>query len=371
MPGAALDGWFHCLADQSRLTSSHVAADVGSKSLQALLLLAADRAATELARTERAPASEIREQIVRLARLALGASGLAYVADRQNGQAPVPRHYADALRGELLNAVMQAGPDVTAAELASLLAAVDSLPSALPEHQDNEFTRNLSTTDAINAVMEIAHDMRSPLTSILFLVETLRRGRSGPVTTVQERQLGLIYGAALGLNTLACDVIDAVRGGQRLVDGRPIPFSVAEVILGVCDTVRPISEEKALPVTYVLPAVDGRLGYPGALGRVLLNLTTNALKYTNEGSVTIGVTELGETRMSFWVSDTGQGIPENVMSMLFDGFRPSASGVRFSNAGLGLAICQDFLRAMGTSLQVESTVEEGTRFSFEIELERA
>ncbi|MEO7455453.1 MAG: HAMP domain-containing sensor histidine kinase [Gemmatimonadaceae bacterium] len=353
------------------MTSSHVAADVVNPSLQALLLVAADRAATELARSERASASEIREQLGRLARASLGAPSSGYAQARQNGHAPLPRHYADALRGELLGAVVQEGAGISAGELASLLAAIDAEHGVSPEHRDNEFTRHLSTTDAINAVVEIAHDMRSPLTSILFLVETLRRGRSGPVTQVQERQLGLIYGAALGLNTLACDVIDAVRGGQRLVDGQPIPFSVAEVIMGVCDTVRPISEEKALPITSVLPAADGRIGYPGALGRVLLNLTTNALKYTNEGSVTIGATELGETRLCFWVSDTGQGIPANVMSMLFDGFRPSASGIRFSNAGLGLAICQDFLRSMGTSLQVESTPEEGTRFSFEIDLRRA
>ncbi|MEP7000495.1 MAG: HAMP domain-containing sensor histidine kinase, partial [bacterium] len=263
------------------------------------------------------------------------------------------------------------GSGISVMELAAILSALEASNPAIATMSPNEFTRHLTNADAVNAVVEIAHDMRSPLTSILFLVETLRRGRSGPVTTVQERQLGLIYGAALGLNTLACDVIDAVRGGQRLVDGLPIPFSIAEVILGVCDTVRPISEEKGLPITHVLPSVDGRLGYPGALARVLLNLMTNALKYTNEGSVTIGATELSETNLSFWVSDTGQGIPENVMSMLFDGFRPSASGVRFSNAGLGLAICRDFLESMGTSLQVESTPEAGTRFSFEIELRRA
>jgi signal transduction histidine kinase len=104
---------------------------------------------------------------------------------------------------------------------------------------------------------------------------------------------------------------------------------------------------------------------------VLLNLMTNALKYTNEGSVTIGATELDETRLSFWVSDTGQGIPEHVMGMLFEGFRPSASGMRFSNAGLGLAICQDFLSAMGTTLKVESKEDLGTRFSFELDLRRA
>ncbi len=282
-----------------------------SPSLRDLLFIAADRAATELARRERTPGPEIREQLSRLVRLGLGAS-----AGESNGRwegelriAPraVPRHYADALRGALLTIVAQDAPAINGSELATLIVAMETDgESVISPESHNEFTRHLATADAVNAVVEIAHDMRSPLTSILFLVETLRRGRSGPVTPVQERQLGLIYGAALGLNTLACDVIDAVRGGQRLVDGRPIPFSIAEVILGVCDTVRPISEEKGLPITHVLPAVDGRIGYPGALGRVLLNLMTNALKYTNEGSVTIGGTELSETRLSFWVSDTGQ-----------------------------------------------------------------
>ena len=62
----------------------------------------------------------------------------------------------------------------------------------------NEFTQRLSSPDALRAVVEMAHDMRSPLGSILFLVDTIRRGQSGTVTQVQERQLGLIYGAALG-----------------------------------------------------------------------------------------------------------------------------------------------------------------------------
>lgn len=339
-----------------------------------MLFLAAERAENELASSERTPKSEIRETLSRLVRLGLSASesrGPAFARESNDVGGVIPRHYADVLRSSLLSVVAQDGAGIAGNELATMIAAIEAVQTPVTLESRNEFTRHLATADAVNAVVEIAHDMRSPLTSILFLVETLRRGRSGPVTSVQERQLGLIYGAALGLNTLACDVIDAVRGGQRLVDGRPIPFSIAEVIMGVCDTVRPISEEKGLPITHVLPAVDGRLGYPGALGRVLLNLITNALKYTNEGSVTIGATEMTETRLCFWVSDTGQGIPASVMSMLFDGFRPSASGVRFSNAGLGLAICQDFLRSMGTSLQVESTPETGTRFSFEIELRRA
>lgn len=379
MPGEAVGGFQAATVtppfrDQQRLSSSHVATGVASPTLPDLLYLAADRAATELARSERTAATEIREQLSRLVRLGLRASdsrgGVSFAGEIVSARS-VPRRYGDALRGALLAVVAQEGAGMSAVDLAALMSAMEGVDDPNSSESANEFTRHLTNADAVNAVVEIAHDMRSPLTSILFLVETLRRGRSGPITQVQERQLGLIYGAALGLNTMACDVIDAVRGGQRLVDGRPVPFSVAEVMLGVCDTVRPISEEKALPITHVLPVDDGRIGYPGALGRVLLNLMTNALKYTNEGSVTIGATELSETRLSFWVSDTGQGIPANVMGMLFDGFRPSATGMRFSNAGLGLAICQDFLRSMGTSLQVESAPDTGTRFSFEIELRRA
>jgi Signal transduction histidine kinase len=219
----------------------------------------------------------------------------------------------------------------------------------------------------VNAVVEIAHDIRSPLSSILFLVDTIRRGQSGRVSPIQERQLGLVYGAALGLSTLSSDLIDAVRG-ERLVDGRPIPFSMTEVILSVCAIVQPIGEEKNLPLHVTYPQVDGRIGYPSAINRVLLNLTSNALRYTDAGSVSIGCIEINESVVEFWVKDTGHGIPDGVLAMLFDGFRPGSMGIRFSSAGLGLAISRTLLEAMGSSLNVETSPEKGTRFSFRIDL---
>jgi signal transduction histidine kinase len=353
-----------------------VPADPVRRSLRDLIPVAVQRAASDLARGERTPASEISERLGVIVQLVLGASsnGTNGRATRQLGfdaLANMPAHYVDALRGALLAEVLRSHHAVDGHELAQVLATLEAAHAWQAADPHHDFTRHLASTDAVNAVVEIAHDMRSPLTSILFLVDTLRRGQSGPVNAIQERQLGLIYGAALGLNTLASDVIDAVRGGQRLVDGPPIPFSIAEVILNVCDTVRPVSEEKGLPVQHTLPVVDGRMGYPAALGRVLLNLVTNALKYTNEGSVSVGCTEFGDTAVSFFVQDTGEGIPPHVMSMLFDGFRPSASGMRFSNAGLGLAICQSFLRAMGTTLEVNSMPKMGTRFSFRVDLPKA
>jgi two-component system, sensor histidine kinase and response regulator len=195
-------------------------------------------------------------------------------------------------------------------------------------------------------------------------VEPIRKGQKGPVTPVQERQLGLIYGAALSLSALANDILDAGReyGPVRR------PFSVSGTIDGACAVVRPIAEEKRLDLRVILPKVDGRIGDAAAIQRVLLNLVTNALKYTEQGWVAVGCAELDQTRMEFSVEDTGSGIPDHAVEVLFKGFRPGPSGFRFSSSGLGLAICRSILERMGSALHVRTRVGEGTRFSFVLDL---
>jgi signal transduction histidine kinase len=279
----------------------------------------------------------------------------------------VPRRFMDVLRVELLSTLAALEPPPEGSETLAVMTAFEHAIRFCELTSTGRFVARLSGAESVNAVVEIAHDIRSPLSSILFLVDTIRRGKSGKVSPIQERQLGLVYGAALGLSTLSSDLIDAVRG-DRLVDGRPVPFSITETILGVCAIVQPIGEEKNLPVNVTLPAVDGRIGYASAISRVLINLTTNALRYTDSGSVSIGCTEHGPESVEFWVEDTGRGIPENVLAMLFDGFRPGSVGIRFSSAGLGLAICRNLLEAMGSTLNVQTAPDTGTRFSFRIDL---
>ena len=252
-------------------------------------------------------------------------------------------------------------------ELIAVLAAIEELASVAQTPSPNGFVQKLESSDASNAVLEIAHDMRSPLSAILFLVETLRGGQSGPVTPVQERQLGLVYGAALGLSGLASDIIEATRG-NLMSDEEPQPLSVAATIQDVCSIVAPVAEEKKLDLQQTYIHTDVRKGYAAALHRVLLNLTNNALKYTPRGSVSVGATDFGDGRVEFWVEDTGRGIPDHVIAMLFTEFRPGASGMRFSSAGLGLVICRSLLAKMSSTLRVDTAAEQGTRFSFVLDM---
>jgi signal transduction histidine kinase len=340
------------------------------------LTAAVDRAAESLARTEHAPAEEVRRGLRHV--LELLARARAESADFTLAfGAGVPRSHVDALRSEFLNSLHETGSvdpathngqgRISTAELVGILTAMERISGRFGFGRRSDFVERLASPRALEAVIEVAHDMRSPLASILFLVDAIQRGQSGPVTAVQERQLGLIYGAALGLNSMASDVIDAVRG-HRLVDGLPVPFSISETISNVCAVVRPIGEEKGLPINVVLPTVDSRVGYSAAVNRVLVNLTTNALRYTEKGSVSVGCTEMADDVVEFWVVDTGRGIPDNVLAMLYDGFRPGSVGLRFSSAGLGLAICRSLLEAMGSTLQVQTAMEKGTRFSFQVKL---
>jgi len=238
------------------------------------------------------------------------------------------------------------------------------------ERKEDPLRPSLPRDREIDLVVEVAHDLRSPLTSIISLAELLQTGQSGPVNETQRRQLGLIYSAALCLCAAASDVIELARDGDRLVEGTPVRFPISEVLANVRDMVRPMVEVRGLHLQIESAEPDQRMGFPRALSRVLLNLTTNAVKNTDHGSVTVTARSVGGQRMEFSVRDTGRGIEAEDMEHLFEPFTRTHAEDRnhFSSAGLGLAISQKLVKAMASELKVETAQGSGTRFFFEIEL---
>jgi signal transduction histidine kinase len=241
--------------------------------------------------------------------------------------------------------------------------------SAEPEGAKHT-VRGLSGPGALDLVVEMVHDLRSPLTSILFLAETLMRGDNGVVNDVQRRQLGLIYGAALSLRGITNDVIELAEGGGELVDVELSAFSSSEVLESVADMVRPIAEQKGVDMRTLVVDHDRRMGHRSALSRVLLNLTTNALKFTDEGYVEMTAAPAGARALAFSVRDTGQGMTPAAVETLYRPFRPSRTRAEpvLCGTGLGLRICQKLLHTMGSTLEVETRPGWGTRFHFELEL---
>jgi signal transduction histidine kinase len=274
------------------------------------------------------------------------------------------------VRIEFIREASALSPPPDSSQLLRLLDVMEQVGDALEPDWAQHLSDRLSGPDGLELVVEVAHDIRSPLTSILFLAETLQRGRSGAVNEVQERQLGLIYSAAFGLSSMASDVIELARGGDRLVDLEPIPFSVADILDSVRDIVLPIAEEKGLEVRLSGPQQDFRVGHPVALSRVLLNLTTNALKFTNEGYVEVTGRDADPDAVEFTVRDTGRGIPPQRMATLFEPFRrrQREGEYAFSGSGLGLSICRKLVEAMGARLAVDTEQDKGTSFQFTLPL---
>ena len=282
---------------------------------------------------------------------------------------PLTRRLIGSIRREFIRLV-GAGPAAwDSSALLAVLATIEEVAESIEPAWDQRFTDRLSGPDGLELVVEVAHDLRSPLTSILFLAETLQRGRSGPVTPLQQRQLGLVYSAAFALSSVASDIIELARGGDRLVDLEPLPFSIADILESVRDIVQPIAEEKGLEVRIEAPQRISRIGHPVALSRILLNLTTNALKFTDEGYVELRAKDVGSNGLEFSVRDTGRGIPPPAMAMLFEPFRRRQQNrdYAFSGSGLGLSICRKLVETMAGELHVE-TGSTGTRFFFALAL---
>jgi signal transduction histidine kinase len=280
------------------------------------------------------------------------------------------RRLLELLRSELVRGWgdLAAAPDT--ARVLDTLQALECVREALEPDWPKDVAAPLAGADGLELLVEVAHDLRSPLTSILFLAETLQRGQSGGVNELQHRQLGLIYSAALALSSLTSDAIELVRNGNELLDEGSSPFSLIALLDSIKDIVQPMAEEKHLSVRVVTQEPDHRLGNPLALGRVLLNLTTNALTFTDHGFVEIRAEPRGPTAVEFSVRDTGRGVNPNALGNLYEPFRraPGRGGYCFSSTGLGLAICRKLVVGLGAELRMETRPDWGTRFYFEQDL---
>jgi signal transduction histidine kinase len=295
--------------------------------------------------------------------------GVAVPIDEQGAVTVVRRRTLESLRAELVRVWTGDPPESTT--IVGVLTMLERAREACTPALDQGFSAELADRGGLDLTVEVAHDMRSPLTSILFLSEILHRGQSGPLNDVQKKQIGIIYSAGLGLVGMASDMIEMARAGNRPATRSASPFSVNEILDSIHDLVSPTAEEKGLELRIRRLETEHRIGYPLVLSRVLLNLATNALKFTHKGYVELSARPCGGSRVEFAVRDTGPGISPDARETLYQPFRREPTrktGYIFSGTGLGLAICRRLVTAMNAELTLETRDDWGTRFAFEVDL---
>jgi protein-histidine pros-kinase len=223
----------------------------------------------------------------------------------------------------------------------------------------------------------MSHELRTPLQAVIGYTGLLTAGLGGPLTADQMHKLERIQLSAEHLLQLIDQVLDVARfdvGSLRLHLER---VNVNEVTAEACDLVRPQADHKALRFTC-------ELGSHEALHRVhadrqrirqiLLNLLTNAVKFTDHGGVEVG-TEIGEQEdvALIYVSDTGVGLTPHEAERIFQPFYQveSARKKRAPGTGLGLSISRRLAHAMGGTIRVASEAGKGSRFTLVLSVEAA
>jgi signal transduction histidine kinase len=166
-------------------------------------------------------------------------------------------------------------------------------------------------------------------------------------------------------------VRDLALGAQTLIDRDPVQFRAGEIMETIGALVRPLAEEKGLTFRVTMARRLTLVGHPTALTRVLLNLVTNGLKFTDRGAVEVSAITLADRGARFIVRDTGVGLPDRVAALVNGEAaipieRAAASVSGELGLGLGLLLSVRLVRLMGGTLRVESTSGAGTCFVFDL-----
>jgi len=218
----------------------------------------------------------------------------------------------------------------------------------------------------------VSHELRTPLSSVLAFAEFLEDGLGGPLSEEQRVFVSRIQGATLQLQRLVDDLLDynRITQGRFLLAMRPMEYR--ELVVSIVDQARPAFDLKGQTLTVTLPnQILSLQGDPERLGQVLLNLLSNASRYTPDGGrVEVEVRREGQN-LQTWVRDNGPGIPPEALERIFHPFYQLSSEAtpRQAGLGLGLAIALGLTQAHGGRLSVESTVGVGTAFRLQLPFE--
>jgi signal transduction histidine kinase/DNA-binding response OmpR family regulator/HPt (histidine-containing phosphotransfer) domain-containing protein len=219
----------------------------------------------------------------------------------------------------------------------------------------------------------MSHEIRTPMNAIIGMSRLALMADPNPK---QRNYLGKILGAGEHLLGIINDILDfsKIEAGRMTLDF--VPFDLDDMLEHLSSITAIKTDAKRVELVFCVPrGVPGRLvGDPLRLGQVLINLTNNAVKFTEEGEIVVAVEvaerEADRVVLRFSVSDTGIGMDAEQLARLFQSFTQADNSItrKYGGTGLGLSISKQLVELMGGTIAVTSTPGVGSRFTFTVPL---
>ena len=286
-------------------------------------------------------------------------------------------------RGKVLGAVVVARVITEQKRIATELVEARvfaELATAIAEEAKEK--AEMATSLAVEAVKakqqflsNMSHEIRTPMNAIIGFTKVVLKTE---LSAKQKEYLTAIKLSGDALIVLINDILDLAKVDAGKMTFEQVPFKMSLSLLAMLHLFETKIQEKNLELVTLydkkIPAV--LLGDPVRLHQIILNLVSNAVKFTTKGKITVSVQLLKEDEekvlIEFSVTDTGIGITENKIERIFENFQQASSGTSrlYGGTGLGLAIVKQLVEAQGGSIKVKSEVDMGSVFSFTLSFQK-
>lgn len=213
----------------------------------------------------------------------------------------------------------------------------------------------------------MSHELRTPLNSSMILAKILAENAKGNLDEEQVQFARSIYSAGNDLLNLINDILDISKVEAGKMDLRPEYIDLRRLVQDLEMTFQPLASQKSLALQMEVAddAPQSVVTDRQRLEQILKNLMSNALKFTDRGSLSLIVSRAEGGRIAFAVGDTGIGIAPDQQRIIFEAFQQGESGInrRYGGTGLGLSISRDLAALLGGDIQLHSVQGEGSTFT--------